>query len=88
MKEINWSECKAVWVDPERMGGQWCFNETRLPIKFLFANLAEGVSVEDFCEWYPPVTPQMCREVLAFVGHELNMPRNDFPPAPPALKAA
>jgi uncharacterized protein (DUF433 family) len=88
MKEIDWSECKTVWSDPARLGGQLCFTQTRLPIRFLFENLAEGVSLEDFCDWYPPVTKQQCREVLAFVGHELGSPRSDFRAAPSALKAA
>ncbi len=68
MKEFDWSECPAVWRDPERMGGQWCFNLTRLPISYLFDNLAQDVSVEEFCEWYPPVTKEKCHEVLEFAA--------------------
>lgn len=71
MNEIDWSDCPAVWRDPMRMGGQWCFDQTRLPIRLLFANLAEGVSVEQFCEWHPPVTRAQCEEVLAWIAQTL-----------------
>ena len=88
MKEIEWSECKAVWSDPERLGGQWCFDQTRLPIRCLFENLGEGASLADFCEWYPPVTQEQCREVLAFVGHVLEVPRGEFRSTAAVLLAA
>lgn len=68
MKEFDWSECPAVWRDPERMGGQWCFNKTRLPISYLFDNLAEGVTFEEFLEWYAPIDIEQCHEVLRFAA--------------------
>ncbi len=67
-KEFDWSECPAVWRDPERMGGQWCFNQTRLPISYLFNNLAEGASLEDFVNWYEPLSIEQCHEVLRFAA--------------------
>ena len=68
MKEFDWSECPAAWRNPERMGGVWCFNHTRLPISYLFDNLARGVSLDEFVEWYPPMTKEQCREVLEFAA--------------------
>lgn len=77
MNEFDWSECPAVWRDPQRMGGQWCFNLTRLPISYLFDNLAEGVSLGEFCEWYPPVTKEQCHEVLEFAAIRSASPVRD-----------
>ncbi|TLD70178.1 DUF433 domain-containing protein [Phragmitibacter flavus] len=68
MIEFDWSECPAVWRDPERMGGLWCFDQTRLPISYLFENLGRGVTLEEFVDWYPPVTMEHCRAVLEFAA--------------------
>ena len=73
MKEFDWSECPAVWRDPERMGGQWCFNRTRLPISYLFDNLADGASLADFAEWYEPVSIEQCHEVLEFAARHSSL---------------
>jgi uncharacterized protein (DUF433 family) len=38
-----------IWVNPQRMSGDPCFDGTRLPIEALFTNL-EGVSLNEFVE--------------------------------------
>ena len=67
-KEFDWSDCPAVWRDPGRMGGQWCFAQTRLPIAYLFEHLADGGSLDDFVDWYAPLDPALCHEVLLFAA--------------------
>ena len=67
-KEFDWSECPAVWRDPERMSGKWCFNKTRLPLDTLFGHLAFGSSIEEFIEWYPGVEHALIVEVLKFAA--------------------
>ena len=47
----------AIWTHPERMWGQPCFRDTRVPVDFLFEWLAAGDSVADFVENYPNVAP-------------------------------
>ncbi len=50
------------------MGGQWCFDQTRLPISYLFDNLAQGVTLENFVDWYDPLDIEQCHEVLRFAA--------------------
>jgi len=70
---MNWSLCPAVDRDPERCGGQWCFANTRMPVVFLFDNLNGGATVEEFCEWFPEITPEQVHEVLEFTRKSLEL---------------
>lgn len=68
MNEFDWSECGAVWIDPERLGGTPAFRGTRVPVSALFGNLAAGASVDDFLDWFPGVSVEQVREVLDFAA--------------------
>lgn len=61
----DWSTCPAVERDPERVGGAWVFRGTRVPVAALFENLESGASVSQFVEWFPGVTIDQVRAVLA-----------------------
>ena len=61
---IDWSSCKAVERDPERMSGAWVFRGSRLPVSTLFENLEDGASVTDFLEWFQGVTLEQVQAVL------------------------
>ena len=54
----------AIWTHPERMWGQPCFRDTRVPVDFLFEWLAAGDSVADFVENYPNVAPERVAAAL------------------------
>ena len=54
----------AIWTHPDRMWGQPCFRDTRVPVDFLFEWLAGGDSVADFVENYPNVAPDRVAAVL------------------------
>jgi uncharacterized protein (DUF433 family) len=71
---IDWSQCPAVDRKPGRVGGAWCFRETRLPVSFLFDNLEKGASVDEFLEWFPVVTRDQVTEVLEFAKRTLEEP--------------
>ena len=62
---IDWSSCSAVERDPERVGGAWVFRGTRVPVAALFENLEGGALVSEFVEWFPGVTMELVRAVLA-----------------------
>ena len=62
---IDWTQCPAVERDPERVGGAWVFAGTRVPLAALFENLAGGATAAEFVQWFPGVTPEQVREVLA-----------------------
>ncbi len=74
VKEFDWSECPAVWRDPERLSGVWAFNHTRVPISFLFDNLEAGATVDEFIDWYPGVTREHVSTVLIFLSVRSNVP--------------
>ena len=56
--------CPAVESVPGRFIGAWVFKDTRVPVSSLFANLAEGATVEDFLDWFPGVEAWQVKAVL------------------------
>ena len=62
---IDWASCDAVEQDPERYSGAWRFRGTRVPVAALFENLEDEASVHQFLEWFPGVTLEQVRAVLA-----------------------
>ncbi len=71
---MDWSQCPAVDRDPLKMGGVWCFAGTRLAVASLLENLELGATVDEFVEWFPPVTVEQVGEVLEFAKHSLHAP--------------
>lgn len=59
-----WDECDAVWQEPERLGGAYVFDGTRVPISALFENLNDGVTVDEFLKLYPGVERSQVEQVL------------------------
>jgi uncharacterized protein (DUF433 family) len=55
----------AVERDPQRVSGAWVFRGTRIPVAALFENLEDGISLAEFVELFPGVTPEQARLVLA-----------------------
>lgn len=62
---IDWDSCDAVERDPARYSGAWLFRGTRVPVSALFENLEDNASVHAFVEWFPGVTLEQVRAVLA-----------------------
>lgn len=60
----DWSTCRAVEHDPDRVSGVWVFRGTRVPVSALFENLEDGATVTQFVEWFPGVTIEQVRAVL------------------------
>ncbi|MGC1308187.1 MAG: DUF433 domain-containing protein [Phormidesmis sp.] len=65
---IDWSACEAVERDPERVSGAWVFRGTRVPASALFENLEEGTNISQFVEWFPGITTEQVRQVLAYAA--------------------
>jgi uncharacterized protein (DUF433 family) len=53
-----------VWVDPGRMSGTPCFDQTRVPVAHLWDYLVEGPSFDEFMEDFEGVDPEKARAVL------------------------
>jgi len=71
---MDWSQCKAVWRDPERCGGQWCFDDTRMPVVCFFEHLESGSTIDEFLEWFPGMKLEQLQEVLRFAKASLEVP--------------
>jgi len=59
-----WSDNLPIWSDPERLGGAPCFVNTRVPVDAMFANLEDGVSLDEFLEAFPGVKRDHALAVL------------------------
>jgi uncharacterized protein (DUF433 family) len=53
-----------IWADPERLGGAPCFLHTRVPVDALFANLEDGVSLDEFLDAFEGVKREHALAVL------------------------
>ena len=53
-----------VWRDPERLGGVPCFVNTRVPVDALFANLEDGMNLDQFLEAFEGVRREDAIAVL------------------------
>lgn len=71
---MNWLECPYVDRDPERVGGVWCFAQTRLAVASLFEHLNDGCNVDEFLEWFPAVDATKVHGVLKFVRKSVERP--------------
>ena len=63
---LDWTKCTAVERLQDRLGGDFVFRGTRVPVKALFENLEGGASMDDFIAWFPGVTRD---QVLAVLDH-------------------
>ena len=63
----QWEDCDAVERHPEKLGGAWVFQGTRVPLAALFENLRDGASIDQFLEWFPGVQRS---QVEAILEHE------------------
>ena len=84
---VVWSECPGLWRDPERLGGAWCFDQTRIPVSFLFHNVDEWLTATEYLMVYPMDDgPRKVEGVLRHVAARLRgepangRPRNDADP--------
>ncbi|MGA3024759.1 MAG: DUF433 domain-containing protein [Bryobacteraceae bacterium] len=57
-----------------KLGGAWCFRGTRLPVAALFEHLDRGSTIDEFLEWFPPVSREQVHDVLAFARDSLGQP--------------
>jgi len=55
-----------VWVDPGRMSGTPCFDQTRVPVTHLLEYLEEGPSFDEFIDAFEGVDPAKARAVLRY----------------------
>ena len=62
-----------VWVDPERLGGEPCFRNTRVPVSTLFDYLEGGEPLAEFFADFPSVTQEQAEGVLRLAREWLSV---------------
>lgn len=68
---LDWITCPAVERQSDKVSGAWIFKGTRVPVRALFENLEEGVTLDDFLKWFPGVTREQAVAVLAHAEQSL-----------------
>jgi uncharacterized protein (DUF433 family) len=68
---LDWNECAAVERIAGKVGGEWLFKGTRVPVKALFENLESGAGIDDFLTWFPGVTRDQVELVLRHAERSL-----------------
>jgi uncharacterized protein (DUF433 family) len=49
MATLDWSQCPA-WKVPGRVSGAWTFRTSRTPVKLIFENLKDGMSIDEITQ--------------------------------------
>ena len=62
----TWPDHLPIWSDLERLGGQPCFVNTRVPVEALFGNLEDGMSLDEFLDAFDGVKREHALEVLEY----------------------
>ena len=68
----TWPDELPVWSDPERLGGRPCFIDTRVPVDALFANLEDGVSLDEFLDAFEGVKRGDAVAVLEYAARQFH----------------
>ena len=71
---MDWGLYSAVDRSSGKLGGNWCFRGTRLPVATLFDHLDQGSTIDEFPEWFPSVDRDQVHQVLAFARSTLEQP--------------
>ena len=71
MASLDWSQCPAVESIPGKVSGAWTFRNSRTPVKVVFENVKDGMTIDEIVEQYP-VSHEEIRAVLDFASHSLN----------------
>ena len=70
MASLNWSQCPDVESVPGKVSGAWVFRDTRMPVKLVFENLEDGMSIDEIVEQYD-VTREQIKAVIDFAARSL-----------------
>ena len=71
MASLDWSQCPAVESIPGRVSGAWTFRSSRTPVKVVFENLEDGMTIDEIIEQHP-VSRDEIIAVLNFAAHSLD----------------
>jgi len=72
MATLDWSQCPAVESIPGKVSGAWTFRNSRTPVKLIFENLEDGMTIDEIIEQYP-VSREKIKAVLEFAAHSVDV---------------
>ena len=71
MATLDWSQCPGVESVPGKLSGAWVFRESRMPVKLVFENLEDGMTIDEIIEQYD-VTREQVKAVIDFAARSLD----------------
>jgi uncharacterized protein (DUF433 family) len=71
MASLDCSQCPAVESIPGRVSGAWTFRNSRTPVKLVFENPEDGMTIDEIVGQYP-VSRERIKAVLDFAAHSLD----------------
>ena len=67
---LDWSQCADVESIPGKVSGAWVFRDSRMPVKLVFENLEDGMTIDEITEQYD-VTREQVKAVIEFAARSL-----------------
>ncbi len=68
---LDWAECNAVESIPGKVSGAWVFRGTRIPVSAVFANLEDGLTIDQIVQMFEGLTSDQVKSVLDFAAQSL-----------------
>jgi len=71
MPALDWSQCPGVESIRGKVSGAWVFRNSRMPVKLVFENLEDGMTIDEIIEQYD-VTREQVKTVIDFAARSLD----------------
>jgi uncharacterized protein (DUF433 family) len=71
MPSLDWSQCPGVESVHGKLSGAWVFRNSRMPVKLVFENLEDGMTIDEIIEQYD-VTREQVKAVIDFAARSLD----------------
>jgi uncharacterized protein (DUF433 family) len=71
---LDWSQCEAVESISGKLSGAWVFRDTRVPVAAVFANLDDGLTVDEIVKMFDGLRRSQVNAVLEFAAQSLAAP--------------
>ena len=59
---------ERITVDPNRMGGEPCIRDLRIPVATIITMIAQGLTEQKILEYYPDLEKEDITEALNFAA--------------------
>jgi uncharacterized protein (DUF433 family) len=59
---------ERITINPNRMGGEPCIRNLRIPVATIITMIAQGMTTEEILEYYPDLEKEDVTEALNFAA--------------------